>query len=251
MNRLINTLLLTGTIFSFSAEILYKGEPINIEVSNKDFSVFVFPENVERVITTKGNAKAKAKGNEVLVSVSSREGAALWVRLKDGRTYFFYLIPSERPPEQFKVIDARKREKKIPEIERKTPHEELMGSLIKAVLTNKIPAGYEETVKVYAIDTPKLLIVTQSYYDGYFYRVWKAKLINKTDEVVRIREDMKFFERLIRKEWGRPYALAITTEYLKPDEYALMVAVVGKRDFENDISISKYDEIIKNFLLQR
>ena len=150
-----------------------------------------------------------------------------------------------------KVIDARKREKKIPEIEKKTPHEELMGNLIKAVLTNKIPVGYEETVKVYAIDTPKLLIVTEGYYDGYFYRVWKAKLINKTDEVVRIREDMKFFERLIRKEWGRPYALAITTEYLKPDEYALMVAVVGKRDFENDISISKYDEIIKNFLLQR
>lgn len=241
--------LLIVTIFSFSVEVIYEGKTLNIEVSNKDFSVLIFPDRVERVITTKGNAKAKAKGNEVLVSVSDE--AALWVRLVDGRTYFFYLIPSPRPPEQFRVIDVRKKEKEIPEIEKKTPHEELMANLIKAILRNQTPPGYEKTVKVYAIDTPKLLIVTEGFWDGYFYRIWKAKLINKTDEVIRIREDMKFFEKLIRKEWGRPYALAITTEYLKPDEYALMVAVVGKRSQENEIPISKYDEMIKNFLFQK
>lgn len=250
MNRLVKALLM-GVCLSFSAEILYKGEPVNVEVSNRDFSVFVFPEKVERVVTTEGLARAKAKGNEVLVSVVDYQGAALWVKLKDGKTYLFYLIPSEKPPEQFKVIDVRKKEKKIPEIEKKTPHEELIAQLIKSTILGKVPIGYEENIKVYAIDTPKLLIVTEGYYDGYFYRVWKAKIINKTDEIVRIREDMKFFERIIRKEWGRPYALAITTEYLKPDdEYALMIAVVRKEDIAGDIRITEHDEIIKDFLLK-
>ena len=218
--------LLTASL-SFAGEILYKGEPVSVEVSDKGFSLFVFPEKVEKILTSNQYISVKAKGNEVLVRIAKGENADLYVRTESGRSYLFYLLSVSKPPEKFTVIDTRKKEvKEPPPLEKEREHEEALAELIRLSLTGDPPPGYDVKVRTYAIDTPSVVIVVQEEWQGWEYKVIKAVLVNKTQKTVRVREDMEFFENILRKEFGRPYALAITKEFIDPDSKAYLVAVV-------------------------
>ncbi|MDQ7082118.1 MAG: hypothetical protein Q9N34_03365 [Aquificota bacterium] len=122
-------------------------------------------------------------------------------------------------------MDTRLRVEEPPPLEKEREHEEVLAQLIKSALLGEVPAGYEVKIRTYAIDTPSLVVVVQEEWNGWEYRVVKAVLVNKTQKTLRVREDMEFFENLLRKEFGRPYALAITKEFIPPDEKAYLVAV--------------------------
>ena len=231
MNKLLTGLL--AATLGFGGEVLYRGDPLSIEVSDKGFSLFVFPESVEKVLTSSQFVSVKVKGKEVLVRVAKDEKADLYVRTESGSSYLFYLSPVPKPPDKFTIIDTRKKEKKEPPpIEKEREHEEILAQLIKLGLRNEPPAGYDVTIRTYAIDTPQLVIVVQEEWEGWEYKVVKAVLVNKTQENLRVREDMEFFENILRREFGRPYALAITKEFIKPNGRAYLVAVVKKKDGE-------------------
>ena len=246
MNKWILSLLFSGTVFS--AQILYNGNPVNVEISDKGLNVFEFKSKVLKALSTSNYISVKVKGNKVLVRIPEGERADLYVETESG-DYLFYLLPADRPVERFVVIDTRKREKKVPKVEKENEHEELMAILVKGALKNDMPAEYEFYSKVYTIETPYLLVITQGYWEGYAYKVWKAKIVAKNN--ARIREDQEFWEELIRSEWGRPYALAITKEFLKEGESATLVAVVKNEEKKREFSPSKVDEIIKRYLLEK
>ncbi len=229
MSKLLLIPIFSFVCFAFAEDILYKGEPVSVEVSDSAFTLFVFQEEVEKALTSSKFAGIKVKGKEVLVRVTEGEKADLYVRTKDGRSYLFYLIPSSKPPGKLTIVDTRKQTRKEPpSIEKEREHEEILARLVKAALIGEPPSGYDVTIRTYAIDTPSLLIVVQEEWSGWEYRVLKATIVNKTKETLRIREDMEFFENILRKEFGRPYALAITKEFIKPDGKAYLVAVVKK-----------------------
>ncbi len=245
MSRLLAGLLIAA--LCFAEEILYRGEPVSVEVSGKAFSLFVFPEDVEKVLTSSRFVSVKVKGREVLVRVAENEKADLYVRTESGRSYLFYLLPASKPPDRFSVIDARRLlPEEPPPLEKEREHEEVLAQLIKLALSNQPPPGYEVKVKTYAIDTKSLVVVVQEEWDGWEYRVLKAVLVNKTQKTLRVREDMEFFENLLRKEFGRPYALAITKEFIQPDERAYLVAVVKRQEKEKTPYQSFIGSVMKN-----
>ncbi len=244
MSRLLAGLLIAA--LCFAEEILYRGEPVSVEVSDKAFSLFVFPEDVEKVLTSSRFVSVKVKGREVLVRTADGEKADLYVRTKSGRSYLFYLLPVSKPPGKFNVIDTRKPLRKEPPLEKEREHEEILAQLVKLALRGEPPPGYDVRVRTYAIDTPSLVVVVQEEWSGWEYRVVKAVLMNKTQKTLRVREDMEFFENLLRKEFGRPYALAITKEFIQPDERAYLVAVVKRQEKEKPRYQSFIEDVMKN-----
>jgi len=246
MNKAIAMLFIAGTLFG--AEILYNGNPVNVEISQEGLNIFEFKEKVKRALSTSKYISVKVKGNKVLVRLPEEEKADLYVETQNG-DYLFFLISSDRPPERFVIIDTRKKEVKVPKVEKENEHEELMALLIKGALRNDMPPEYEFYTKVYTIETPYLLIIPEGYWEGYAYKVWKAKIVAK--EKVRVREDQDFWDELIRREWGRPYALAITREFLDKGESAYMVAVVKNEEKKAEFSPSYVDKLIKEYLIRK
>ena len=246
MSKWLLSFLLAGIVFS--AEILYNGNPINVEISDKGLNIFEFRSKVLKALSTSNYISVKVKGNKVLVRIPEGEKADLYVETENG-DYLFYLLPSDRPVERFVVIDTRKKERKVPKVEKENEHEELMALLVKGALKNNMPAEYEFYSRVYTIETPNVLIIPEGYWEGYAYKVWKAKVVAK--ENLRIREDQEFWDELIRKEWGRPYALAITREFLQKGESATLIAVVKSKEKKKEFSPSTVDTIIKQYLLEK
>ncbi|MDQ7082117.1 MAG: hypothetical protein Q9N34_03360 [Aquificota bacterium] len=72
--------------------------------AGKAFNLFVFPEDVEKVLTSSEFVSVKVKGREVLVRVAEGEKADLYVRTESGRSYLFYLIPADKPPGRFSIV---------------------------------------------------------------------------------------------------------------------------------------------------
>ncbi len=73
MNRFLAGLLVAS--LCFAQELLYRGEPVSVEVSDKAFSLFIFPEEVEKVLTSSQFVSVKVKGKEILVRVAENEKA--------------------------------------------------------------------------------------------------------------------------------------------------------------------------------
>jgi len=247
MNRFLTGLLIAA--LCFAQELLYRGDPVSVEVSSKAFNLFVFPEEVEKVLTSSNFVSVRVKGKEVLVRVAENEKADLYVRTESGRSYLFYLLPASKPPGRLSIIDTRRLlPEEPPPLEKEREHEEVLAQLIRLALGGEPPPGYEVKVKTYAIDTPSLLVVVQEEWNGWEYRVLKAVLVNKTQKTLRVREDMEFFENLLRKEFGRPYALAITKEFIQPDEKAYLVAVVKRQEEGRPRYQSFLENVMKNLM---
>ena len=223
---LINLLL---AFVSFGSALLYEeGKEVEIVLSSSTFSVLRFDSEVGKAVAGEG-VELKVKGKEILISVSPvLEKSALWVMLKDGRTFFFVLKAGEVSPTVIDIADARKREKKteVP-VEILAPYEERIAELITRGMRGEEIPNFKEKISPRAVQTPSLLILVEREWEGRKIKVVRFTLIAR--EKVRIREDMEFFRNLLSM-WGRPVALALSEEFLEKEESAIGVAIVRKSD---------------------
>lgn len=248
----MSIMLFVSTVLG--GEVIYRDRPLSIAVSGTAMNVVEFPDKVEKVQSSNPYVQIKINGNKVVVKTPQQGSVDLYVVTKNGRDYLLYLMPENRPPDIVRIVDTRKKERKeAASFERRNEYENLIASLISSVLRGTAPPGYERRVKTFTIETPYALFVFLEEFDGWDYRVVRARVFNRLEKRLRIREDMDFVRKILRKVYSDVYGVAITKEFLAPvsagpdTSSALLVAVVPNREARSS-KVSEMDRIIKKFL---
>lgn len=251
MSKTFSFLLLFFLVsYSFAKELVYNGNPFLLNASYKASNIIILPENVKSAYSSTSGVKVDfVEGSNKLIVVIPNKPSDLVVEGESGTLYIFNLNPMALPSQIFKVKNQKIKKLKAKLFEAKNPIEDTISNIIKAVVLNKAPEGYDKKPFSKVIAGKDVIVIGKSIYEGGSFKVYVADIVNRTNKTLRLREDSQFALKLAKKLANANYsdvrAIAINKEILKPkktgkDWYATYYLIVSNRS--NPITLQSFYE---------
>lgn len=235
--------------------VKYRGVPVTIPAS-KSTNVIVFPYPIESVGSSKFCADTKYGSNCInpeSIGKGEREFHVVPLQNQDTdfvvstskQTFIITLRPQLESPAYIEILDESGSSggqacSSIQEENNSTPYIEYLTELIsRAWRGEKIDGFYSNQVsKVY--ESPNLLFVFKKEIVSTKepIKIVFIDIINKSKNVLQVREDSKLVEVVLSKIAGKPLAVSLSREFIQPasdeterknEHISTIVAVVKKQ----------------------
>ncbi|GAB5047564.1 hypothetical protein [Thermodesulfovibrio sp. TK110] len=233
--------------------VKYRGVPVTIPAS-KVTNVIVFPYQIESVGSSKFcsdnkfgsnciNSESIGKGEKQFSVVPVQGQDTDFVVTTSKQTYVITLRPQFDTPSYIEIIDESESVSSTNTecmSELNYPYVDYLIDLIGKAIRGEKPEGFYSNQISQVYETPELLFVFKKEIVSTKepVKVVFIDIINKTKNVLQIREDSKLLEVVISKVAGKPLAVSLSREFIQPitseserksEQISTCVAVVRKK----------------------
>lgn len=220
----------------YSLDLEYKGQPFIVNASYKASNIIILPEPVKSAYSSQQGVQVNytEESNKLIVAIPNKP-SDLVIEGESGKVYIFNLNPVAMPSQVFTVKDKKLIREKRLLFEAKNEIDDLLSSLIKDVALDKVPDGYTKHNFSRVLAAKDVLIVGKYIYKGGSFRIYVVDVVNRTKNIIRVREDTRFAEKVALKIAGLKdttdlRALSFSREIIKPKDYATLYIVVNEYD---------------------
>lgn len=241
----------------FALDMLYKDNPISINVSSDVGNIIRAPGIVQKAYSSTPGVDAKIHGNEVVFSVSAssvnaKTGGDLFIQTYD-KTYLLLWQALPIPPTVVNLKDAAASIDK--EIDKGKEYEDYLANIIAKAIKGELVGDFEQQTFIKNVDTPDFAFIFEKKYIGSDIDLVVGKVLNKTKDVKKIREDSRIVKDVVEKATrSKRLAAALSKEKIKPGESAILWAPISKKTNTVDESAetrTEEDRVIEKYIREK
>lgn len=210
--------------------VRYRGVPVTIPAS-KVTNVIVFPYPIESVGSSKFcpdnkfsanciNPEAVGKGEKQFTVVPLQNQDTDFVVATTHQTFVITLRPQFDTPAYIEIVDESEQSRPTCAEEQNfsTPYVEYLTDLIAKVVRNEKIDGFSSVQISKIYETPDLIFIFKKEYSSPKnpIKIVVVDIINKSKNILQIREDSKLLGVILSKTAGTPLAVSLSREFVQP-----------------------------------